>query len=111
MNATVKPAPTAGGEARRAPRVRTRVPVVVDLKGRTVNGVIQDLSTSGMRLDLEYTFFGTPGCLVTVESSEMGKLEAVVRWIKDRRMGVAFTSGSKASAQVQAYFRFFHRKG
>ncbi len=97
------------GDSRRAPRTRTRISVDVDLKGRIATGRIHDLSTSGMCLDLDHSFFGPPGCLITVTSKEMGSIDAVVRWNKGTRIGVAFTSSSAASAQVQAYFRFFHR--
>ncbi|MDW9481270.1 PilZ domain-containing protein [Sinorhizobium meliloti] len=101
----------SGAESRRAPRTRTRIAVVVDLKGRTDNGTIRDLSTSGMCIDLEHTFFGFPGCMITIISKELGNLDAVVRWIGNRRIGVSFVSSSAAAAQVRAYHRFYHRKG
>lgn len=98
-------------DSRRAPRQRTRIPVTIDLKGRTTAGTIQDLSTSGMQLDLVHSFFGPPGCVISVDSPELGKIDCVVRWNKDRRIGVSFLSTAAAAAQVKAYFKFFHRKG
>ncbi|MCS4089086.1 hypothetical protein FHT76_000675 [Rhizobium sp. BK176] len=90
--------------------MRTRIPIVVDLKGRTDRGTVRDLSTSGMCLDLEHTFFGQRGCLVSIISTELGNIDAVVRWVKGSRIGVSFVSSSAAAAQVRAYHRFYHRK-
>lgn len=100
----------SSAESRRAPRTRTRISVVVDLKGRTDSGNIRDLSISGMCIDLEHTFFGHPGCMITIISKELGNLDAVVRWVGNRRIGVSFVSSSAAEAQVRAYHRFYHRK-
>lgn len=100
----------SSAESRRAPRTRTKINIVVDLKGRTDNGTIRDLSTSGMCIDLEHTFFGSPGCMITIISKELGNLDAVVRWVGNRRIGVSFVSSSAAAAQVRAYHRFYHRK-
>jgi hypothetical protein len=97
-------------EARRAQRQRVRIDVTVDLKGRGTTGVVRDLSTTGMRLELEHSFFGPPGCSVSVDSKELGRMDCVVRWNKGTRLGVSFSSPSASAAQVQAYFRFFHRK-
>lgn len=97
-------------ESRRAPRTRTKIAVVVDLKGRTDIGSVRDLSTSGMCIDLDHSFFGCRGCTVTVISSELGNIDAIVRWVGDRRIGVSFGGSSAAAAQVRAYHRFYHRK-
>jgi hypothetical protein len=108
-NAVSKSPDTLTKESRRAKRHRTRIKVIVDLKGRHTAGTIHDLSTTGMCLELEHSFFGPPGCVVSIESHELGCIEAVVRWNTGRRLGVSFTSPAASAAQVQAYFRFFHR--
>jgi hypothetical protein len=63
-----------------------------------------------MCLELEHTFFGHPGCQITVISKELGSLDAVVRWVGGRRVGVSFISSSAAAAKLRAYHRFYHRK-
>lgn len=97
-------------DTRRAPRLRTRIPVDIDLKGRHTAGIIHDLSTSGMRLDLDHSFFGPPGCLVSVDSEQLGRMDCVVKWNDGKRIGVSFLSSAAAAAQVRAYFKFFHQK-
>lgn len=101
---------SASTDSRRAPRERVRIAVTIDLKGRHTAGTIQDLSASGMQLDLEHSFFGPPGCVISVESPQLGNMDCVVRWNKGRRIGVSFLSTAAAAAQVRAYFKFFHRK-
>lgn len=98
----------ARGEHRRAQRIRSNIPVLVDLQGRLVEGRLFDISRTGLGVQLHQALFAPPGTQITVKSEQLGALPGVIRWRKDNRIGVYFGPSSNASAKVDAYFRFFH---
>lgn len=96
-------------ESRRARRYRSKIEVSVDYKGRKIPGRLYDLSESGLALTLDQAFFGPPGTEIVIQAKEIGYINGIVRWTRDKRVGVSFNQSSASVAQVKAYFRFFHK--
>ena len=96
-------------KVRSAVRRHTRMIGSVKYLNRETEGRIVDLSPDGIALDLAGSFLGAAGSKVRIESDNLGAIEGTVRWMRNGRIGVAFSRNSNASAQVAAYFRFFHR--
>ena len=93
------------GSPRRPCRVFGRVKYLnKETAARVVN-----LSTTGIAVELAGPFHGATGSKVVFECDDLGKLEGIVRWARDGRLGVEFAKNSNASAQVNSYFRFFHK--
>lgn len=93
------------GSPRRPCRVFGRVKY---LNKETVVRVV-NLSSTGIAVELSGPFHGAAGSKVVIECDDLGKLEGVVRWARGGRIGVEFARNSNASAQVNSYFRFFHK--
>jgi hypothetical protein len=96
-------------KVRSALRRHTRMIGSIKYLNRETEGRVVDLSSTGIALDLAGSFLGGPGSKVRIEADDLGALEGTVRWMRDGRMGVEFSRNSNASAQVSAYFRFFHK--
>ncbi|WP_327209903.1 PilZ domain-containing protein [Rhizobium leguminosarum] len=110
MQTVAKDSPRAGAQdSRRARRYRSKIEVTVEFAGRRISGRLYDLSETGLSLNLDHAFFAGSGAAITIKSKEIGVINAVVRWAKDRRVGASFSQSSASMAQVKAYFRFFHK--
>lgn len=110
MQIAAKDSPRPGAQdSRRARRYRSKIEVTVEFAGRTISGRLYDLSETGLAMHLDHAFFAGSGSPITVKSKEIGLINAVVRWTKDRRVGASFSQSSASMAQVKAYFRFFHK--
>jgi hypothetical protein len=96
-------------KVRSAPRRRTRISGTLKYYGQAVNGRVVDISTAGLALDLSAPFNAAPGSPVRIDSEELGVLEGIVKWSHGGRLGIQFRPNTNASAQVAAYFRFFHQ--
>lgn len=103
------PANNLNMKVRSAPRRKTRIPGTVKYYSQAISGRVIDLSANGLALDLASPFAGAAGSSVRIESEELGVLEGTVKWSHDGRLGVQFRPNTNASAQVAAYFRFFHQ--
>jgi hypothetical protein len=91
-------------------RRHTRMIGSVKYLNRETEGRVVDLSPTGIALDLAGAFLGASGSKVRIESDTLGGLEGTVRWFRNGRIGIEFSRNSNASAQVAAYFRFFHKE-
>lgn len=100
---------SSGADKRRARRARSNVAVAMEYQGRSVPGRIHDLSTTGMQIVVERIFFPPMGANVVIKAREIGVIEGVVRWCRNGRLGVQFSGNSASVAQMNAYFRFFHK--
>lgn len=110
MQSAVKDSPRQGQQdSRRARRYRSKIEVTVEFAGRKIPGRLYDLSDTGLSATLDQAFFAGAGSSITIRSKEIGILDAVVRWVKDKRIGASFSQSSASMAQVKAYFRFFHK--
>jgi hypothetical protein len=96
-------------KVRSAPRRRTRISGTLKYYVQAVNGRVVDISTAGLALDLSAPFNAAPGSPVRIDSEELGVLEGIVKWSHGGRLGIQFRPNTNASAQVAAYFRFFHQ--
>ncbi|NTF17950.1 PilZ domain-containing protein [Agrobacterium rubi] len=96
-------------ERRRSQRQRFNVAVEIQYQGRSVPGRIFDLSTSGMQVVAERILIPAIGSSIIVKSHEIGTIEGVVRRCWDGRIGMQFDGNTASVAQMNAYFRFFHR--
>jgi hypothetical protein len=112
MQTAAKDLPAAGAkDSRRARRFRSKIAVLMEFQGRTIPGRLFDLSETGLSISLDQAFFGQPGSQIIVRCQEIGLISGVVRWVKERKVGVMFSQSSASVAQVKAYFRFFHKIG
>ncbi len=96
-------------KVRSAPRRKARIPGTLKYYGQSVNGRIVDISVNGLALDLAAPFGASVGSPVRIESEELGMLEGIIKWSHNGRLGIQFRPNTNASAQVAAYFRFFHQ--
>lgn len=96
-------------KVRSAVRRHARIIGSVKYLNRETEGRVVDLSATGIALDLAGSFLGAAGSKVRIESEDLGAIEGTVRWLRNGRIGVEFSRNSNASAQVAAYFRFFHK--
>ena len=100
----------AGRKPRRALRRQTRAEVTVIHMGTQTAGMLRDLSPSGAAIDLMGNFHGIVGSQVKVKCDGFCTVEAQVRWLRERRIGVEFDPSSNTAAKVHAYFKFYHRE-
>jgi len=103
------PANNLNMKVRSAPRRKARIPGTLKYYGQSVNGRVVDISTTGLALDLSAPLNASVGSPVRIESDELGVLEGIVKWSHSGRVGIQFRPNTNASAQVAAYFRFFHQ--
>lgn len=96
-------------KVRAAPRRKSRITGTLKYYGQSVSGRIVDISVNGLALDLSASFSASAGSPVRIESEELGVLEGIVKWNHNGRLGIQFRPNTNASAQVAAYFRFFHQ--
>jgi hypothetical protein len=96
--------------SRGAPRRNCRVFGRVKYLNKETPGRVINLSTTGIAFELAGPFHGASGSKVRIECDDLGIVEGTVRWYRDNRIGVEFSKTSNASAQVNSYFRFFHKE-
>ncbi|MGV3480927.1 MAG: EAL domain-containing protein [Sphingobium sp.] len=77
-----------GYERSRAPRVRMLRSAILHHEARAVSGRIRNISTSGAQIDLDRPM--PVDSIVSIDLGEGTKMTATVRWVQDRRIGVAF---------------------
>lgn len=96
-------------KVRAAPRRKARIAGTLKYYGQAISGRIVDISVNGLALDLNAPLGASVGSPVRIESEELGVLEGIVKWSHSGRLGIQFRPNTNASAQVAAYFRFFHQ--
>ncbi|MDQ0457308.1 PilZ domain-containing protein [Rhizobium paknamense] len=97
-------------EVRSAPRSRCRLDGAVRYMRQVADCRIVNISRTGMALELYTAFHASTGSMVTIENSEVGLVEGLVRWNRGGRIGIQFRPNSNSSAKVAAYFRNFHQE-
>ncbi|SOC35019.1 PilZ domain-containing protein [Rhizobium subbaraonis] len=95
---------------RASDRSKVRIFATVKVMHETSRARVVDLSASGMALDMEKPIKILPGQIVTIESEELGRLTATVRWYNNGRVGLQYKLNTNSLAQISSYFRFFHEE-
>lgn len=96
--------------ARKAARMNCRVYGNIRYMNRQVDARILNLSATGAALEINAPIYAAAGSKVRIEAEDLGLLEGVVRWMHNGRVGIQFDANSNARAQIDSYFRFFHRE-
>ena len=95
--------------ARRAKRQDAKFLCSIMATGHLASGRVINLSDTGLCILLSERFAAPPGTKAIVQSPELGRIEATVRWVRDGKVGVEFSLNTNALAQVSSYFRFFDK--
>jgi hypothetical protein len=96
-------------DGRRTQRIRCRIRGTLKFQGQVIDVRIIDISRTGMALQLEGWVEAKRGATIQVCCAELGHMEGSVRWYRAGKMGIEFEQTTNTVAQINAYFRNFHR--
>ncbi|TCD10957.1 PilZ domain-containing protein [Oricola cellulosilytica] len=92
---------------RRHARLETRMFAKIS-NGMKIDGaMVQDLSMSGIGLEMHSTADQEPGNQVEIHCGELGCINGAVRWVRPDRVGIEFAASSNNAAKIAAFFKHF----
>lgn len=76
--------------------------------GMKIDGaMVQDLSMSGIGLEMHSTANQKAGNHVEIHCGKLGCINGAVRWVRPCHVGIEFAPNSNNSAKIAAFFKFF----
>ncbi|WP_137131903.1 PilZ domain-containing protein [Rhizobium sp. FY34] len=98
------------GDNRRAERIRCQFSGFLYFIDEVVETRIIDISRTGLCLSLKDWIGAKPGSNIRIRTNELGLIEGTVRWYRAGKMGIKLDETTNTAAQVNSYFKHYHRQ-
>ncbi|WP_165220037.1 PilZ domain-containing protein [Affinirhizobium pseudoryzae] len=98
------------GDNRRAERLRCHFAGFLYSGDEVVEVRFVDISRTGICISLKDWIGAKPGSAVRLRTSELGFIEGTIRWYRAGKMGIKLTETTNTTAQINSYFKHYHKQ-
>lgn len=89
------------------PSARIALTGKVTCRGQTSSAAVVDLGSNSITLRLSYDIKATEGQAVSIDSTELGRLNGLVQWARGDRIQVGLSLSSNTAAKFASYHKYF----